>query len=336
MDFGGGIQKGNYKTYPGSYLEVASRAGAVAAGGGRSQAYEKVKSTLDVRRRPQWYGRKRSPRRTRAGSLDRGWGTNAIELRAYARRNIEKSLLEIGEGQKGGARAGAGAGVGQKQGQLQGQTQGQRQTQHLRLRQALAAAGRGMGGESDSGEASAASPDDPSAIAGNDLDGVYRSMHDTSNEQRLYDVKVDGLNSRGKGRGGGRGGGGSGGGGGDDMRFAEHKDQFGGSKTPKRETKKEPVGGKYGFNDKDRSESSGEKSDEYAYMYKNFMDAMDDTCYRDLPKKWLSGCQSLYKKGDQLVEMYLHDYDDWEICTEVQPACKSAKMFESLGAVKAL
>ena len=66
-----------------------------------------------------------------------------------------------------------------------------------------------------------------------------------------------------------------------------------------------------------------------------YMDAMDDVCYRDMPKAWLSGCQPLYKKGDQLVEMYLHDYDDWEICNEVQPACKSAKMFESLGAVKA-
>ena len=79
---------------------------------------------------------------------------------------------------------------------------------------------------------------------------------------------------------------------------------------------------------KDRFDNEAEKGDEYAGMYKNFMDAMDDVCYRDMPKPWLSGCKDLYEKGDQLVEMYLHDYDDWEICNEIQPDCKSAKMFE--------
>ena len=96
---------------------------------------------------------------------------------------------------------------------------------------------------------------------------------------------------------------------------------------PKRENKRAPVGGKAGYVDADRHESMGEKSDEFNSMYKNFMDAIDDTCYRDMPKTWLSGCSDLYSKSDKLVEMYLHDYDDWAICNEVQPACKSAKMF---------
>ena len=65
-------------------------------------------------------------------------------------------------------------------------------------------------------------------------------------------------------------------------------------------------------------------------MYKDFMDAMDDVCFQDLPKEFQKDCQFMYYYGDRIVEMYLHDYDDFEICAQIPRQCTSSWFDEGL------
>ena len=79
--------------------------------------------------------------------------------------------------------------------------------------------------------------------------------------------------------------------------------------------------GRHTFKDQDLTEDQVEKDQEFATMYKDFMDAMDDVCFHDLPKDFQQYCKSMYYYGDRVVEMYLHDYDDFEICGKVPMQC---------------
>ena len=69
----------------------------------------------------------------------------------------------------------------------------------------------------------------------------------------------------------------------------------------------------------------GEKSAEFDATYKQWMDAFDDVCYHDLPPKYYHFCKRMYENGDKIVEMYLHGYEDYEICSA--NACPS-KFFD--------
>lgn len=270
MDFGGGIQKGNYRVYPGSYLQENEKEGHTHVRGRVAQA-RTAKSN-----RPSWYGRRRAPRRVGPRrALDGRWGANADHLRAFAERRFRAAKAVLQRRDKG------------RYADPRGES-----TALLQLRQR----------EPD--EDGPHRADDP-LKAGDDLDQVYHTMHEPSNYDRKYDVPEKGENHNRPLL---------------EPRFMARGQRM--HKPPARKNDRAPVGGKFGYTDKDRVDSQAEKSDEFAYMYKNFMDAMDDVCYRDLPKDWLTACQPLYEKGDKLVEMYLHDYDDWEICTEVQTACK--------------
>ena len=60
-----------------------------------------------------------------------------------------------------------------------------------------------------------------------------------------------------------------------------------------------------------------ENSAEFEATYKQWMDALDDVCYHDLPPTFYSFCKPIYENGDKIVEMYLHGYEDYEICSSV-------------------
>ena len=112
-----------------------------------------------------------------------------------------------------------------------------------------------------------------------------------------------------------------------------------GAKTPGVPSKKKPVkkpkmpqspnpprpkaadGGKILLSDIDRIRSEGEKSAQFEATYKKFMDALDDVCYHEMPPEFTPTCAPLYKYGDRVVEMYLHGYDDWELCSELTVTC---------------
>jgi hypothetical protein len=75
--------------------------------------------------------------------------------------------------------------------------------------------------------------------------------------------------------------------------------------------------GRMTHRDVDRMDALSEKAMEYQQMFKDMMDALDSTCFNDMPSGYTSYCQMPFKNGEALVELYLHDYEDWEICTEI-------------------
>ena len=79
--------------------------------------------------------------------------------------------------------------------------------------------------------------------------------------------------------------------------------------------------GRHTFKDIDMTNDQIEKDQEFATMYKDFMDAMDDVCFHDFPKDYQQYCKYMYFYGDRVVEMYLHDYDDFEICAQTPMQC---------------
>jgi hypothetical protein len=79
--------------------------------------------------------------------------------------------------------------------------------------------------------------------------------------------------------------------------------------------------GRHTFKDVDLTDDQVEKDQEFATMYKDFMDAMDDVCFHDFPKDYQQYCKNMYYYGDRVVEMYLHDYDDFEICAQTPLQC---------------
>jgi len=87
---------------------------------------------------------------------------------------------------------------------------------------------------------------------------------------------------------------------------------------------KKPKGLKVGTFTKKQLEQvqlEGEKSAEFEATYKQWMDALDDVCYHGLPPKYYNFCKRMYENGDKIVEMYLHGYEDYEICSAT--ACPS-------------
>ena len=65
----------------------------------------------------------------------------------------------------------------------------------------------------------------------------------------------------------------------------------------------------------EQTQIEGEKSAEFEATYKQWMDALDDVCYHDLPATFYHFCKRIYNSGDLMVEMYLHGYEDYEICS---------------------
>ena len=57
-----------------------------------------------------------------------------------------------------------------------------------------------------------------------------------------------------------------------------------------------------------------EKDKEFEDIYKLVMDSFDDTCYHDFPREYQTVCKNMYHYGGEIVEMMLHNFDDWEIC----------------------
>lgn len=58
-------------------------------------------------------------------------------------------------------------------------------------------------------------------------------------------------------------------------------------------------------------------------MFNDLMAALDDICTKDLPKQYMQYCRLPYRNGDLLTELYVHNYQDWEICTKIA-ACGSS------------
>ena len=75
--------------------------------------------------------------------------------------------------------------------------------------------------------------------------------------------------------------------------------------------------GRFTPRDYDRVDSQSEKSMEYQQMFKDMMDALDEVCFKDLPEEYAQYCSLPFNNGEALVEFYLHDYEDWEICTKI-------------------
>jgi len=73
--------------------------------------------------------------------------------------------------------------------------------------------------------------------------------------------------------------------------------------------------GRFTHRDYDRVDSGAEKSMEYQQMFNDLMNTLDDICFKDLPSEYTQYCDLPFKNGEALVEYYLHDYEDWEICT---------------------
>ena len=82
--------------------------------------------------------------------------------------------------------------------------------------------------------------------------------------------------------------------------------------------------------DIERIRKEGEKSEEFENTYKTFMDALDDVCFHEMPASFHHMCKPMYDGGDTAVEMYLHGYEDWEICASLPKACKP-DFFDSEG-----
>lgn len=80
--------------------------------------------------------------------------------------------------------------------------------------------------------------------------------------------------------------------------------------------KKERVG-RFTPRDYDRVDSQSEKSMEYQQMFNDVMDALDEICFKDLPASYSQYCNLPYMNGEAVVERYLHDYEDWEICQKI-------------------
>ena len=59
------------------------------------------------------------------------------------------------------------------------------------------------------------------------------------------------------------------------------------------------------------------KEAEFSQMFSDIMDVLDHICNVDFPPSYSSACKYPYINGILLVELYLHDYDDWEICTKI-------------------
>eukprot|EP00939_MAST-03C_sp_MAST-3C-sp1_P000670 g670.t1 len=75
--------------------------------------------------------------------------------------------------------------------------------------------------------------------------------------------------------------------------------------------------GRFTPRDFDRVDAQSEKSMEYQQMFDDLMDAFDKICFEDLPASYSQYCNLIYHNGEALAEYYLHDYEDWEICTKI-------------------
>ena len=64
------------------------------------------------------------------------------------------------------------------------------------------------------------------------------------------------------------------------------------------------------------------KNAEFSQMFTDVFDVLDDICYNDLPPDYLQYCRKPYLNGLALVEFYLHDYDDWQICVKINSCAK--------------
>ena len=238
----------------------------------------------DNRRVPAWYGRGRSraPRRQRkrrgvAKSGESGWGANAGFLRAFGRQRFlaAQATLEAVTG-KGHLPGGVVRHNADHNARLNSRATNKRvgsNGHNMPLGGPLGGPLRGMEapvsllqyeaeGDAPHGES------DPLS-AGNDLDSVYHTMHDTS-DSRKYDVTVpaDDMGDESDNN--------SIGGSGQPLRFAEvgggltHSKFFSsqpkGNKITPRKGKRPNVKGKFGYTDKDRFDSQAEKGDEFAYV----------------------------------------------------------------------
>jgi hypothetical protein len=75
------------------------------------------------------------------------------------------------------------------------------------------------------------------------------------------------------------------------------------------------------FDEQQVESEDSEKDLEFSQTYKQFMDALEETCKYDMPEQFAAYCKPMFDKGEKIVEYYLHDYDDEDICTYVQPQC---------------
>eukprot|EP00940_MAST-03C_sp_MAST-3C-sp2_P001661 g1661.t1 len=88
-------------------------------------------------------------------------------------------------------------------------------------------------------------------------------------------------------------------------------------KAPVEQAGKKMRVGRFTPRDFDRVDAQAEKSMEYQQMFKDLMDAFDEICFSDLPASYSQYCNLIFHNGEALVEFYLHDYEDWEICTKI-------------------
>eukprot|EP00948_MAST-09A_sp_MAST-9A-sp1_P002606 g2606.t1 len=99
-----------------------------------------------------------------------------------------------------------------------------------------------------------------------------------------------------------------------------------------------PLNGRQSILDLSRIQDSAKKELEFARWYNTLMDAMDCVCWFYLPEYYqnIAICKWMYLYSDKLVEMWLHDYDDWDICQAIPnqkytfgPKCESVTLLKS-------
>lgn len=107
----------------------------------------------------------------------------------------------------------------------------------------------------------------------------------------------------------------------------------GGAAVPPRTNRLPPLMGKLSTHMRKVVQTAGARGNEFNVVYTSFMDALENECGR-MPKAWQGTCAPLFKESDKLVEMYIHGYDTWRMCsnipTEKSSPCSSIEMFENV------
>ena len=325
VDFGGGVQQGNYRVYQGTYLEVAEQQTAAAKA---EAATETSRRKGAVPRRkggaaPAWYGRSRRDsdqvqrRRNHRGTTARSASHaqsrfDASFLESFTQRQQQRKRRQQKEKDRQGPPAPR-ASSQRQQRKGHDPLPTARQGAALTRFQQLAAKSQAMSGaqakvegkifETRLGVLSARSRSrvqKGGSKGGSDLLGKAASAV-TSGAAAAAKAVVRGVTSAASAVARAVGG--------------KPTQQGGAGST------KQPIQGRHTFQDVDLTDDQVEKDKEFTTMYKDFMDAMDDVCFHDLPKSFQKRCQYMYYYGDRIVEMYLHDYDDFEICAQVPMQC---------------
>jgi hypothetical protein len=272
MDFGGGVQQGNYRTYQGTYLEESETTTTSTLRHGK-KTNSGSKPTTD----------KTAVATTTTAATTTGKTAVATTTAATTAATTEAPTKKTFDRSATGSRFGAHNGV---------KRDARRQNRH-KSRSSTAPRGRFTPEQ----RKIAMSRFQESLKTGQGAQATLIAA-----KSSLFSGQAVGASKGGKGGKGGV--------------FGALGGLLGGGATVNRVNT-----GRHTFKDMDLTDDQVEKDQEFSTMYKDFMDAMDDVCFHDFPKDFQQYCKNMYYYGDRVVEMYLHDYDDFEICAQTPMQC---------------